>query len=220
MRSERSTKSPQPTAIGGTSASSEADARATRRNTVLFVDDEPALLEGICNTLRKEPYDIVTATSATLALETLTKRPVDVVVSDEQMPGLSGSKFLATVRQMYPTTVRIMLTGCASLEAAIRAINEGEIYRFLTKPCNSAELAQVLRSALLLKDLVRESTGLLATARRQRVVLEDLERDHPGITRVQRSDSGRIVLGDLGESAAALVQEMQLEARRARPRGI
>jgi DNA-binding NtrC family response regulator len=175
-------------------------------------------LEGIRNALRKEPYDIVTATSAVLALKTLTTRPIDVVVSDEQMPGLSGSKLLATVRQMYPTTVRIMLTGCASLEAAIRAINEGEVYRFLTKPCNLTELAQVLRSALLLKNLVHESTGLLATARQQRVVLEELEREHPGITRVKRSASGCIVLGDLGESAAALIQEMHLEARRARTR--
>jgi two-component system probable response regulator PhcQ len=73
---------------------------------------------------------------------------VDVVISDEKMPGMSGSEFLSLVRQEYPDTIRIILTGYGSLESAIRAINEGEIYRLFTKPCNVIDLAITIRLAL------------------------------------------------------------------------
>jgi DNA-binding NtrC family response regulator len=162
--------------------------------TVLFVDDEQALLDGLRNALRREPYEIVTASSAQEGLRVLHDRSVDVVVSDERMPSVSGSDFLAFVRQRYPDTIRIMLTGQASLEAAIQAINEGEIYRFLTKPCSHQLLARTLREALLLRSLSRESARLLATVRRQRKVLQALERSHPGITAVERTADGALVL--------------------------
>src|SRR5436190_341918 len=95
--------------------------RPAATNTVLFVDDEPAILEGIGVVLRKEPYEIVTAAGPIKALEILASRRVDVVVSDERMPNMSGAEFLARVREAYPDTVRIVLTGQASLEAAIRS---------------------------------------------------------------------------------------------------
>jgi two-component system probable response regulator PhcQ len=103
---------------------------------VLFVDDEPHVTESLKRALRKEPYEVLSANSADEALEVLARQPVDVVISDEKMPGMQGSEFLAVVCKQYPETIRIIMTGHGSIEAAIRAINEGEIYRFLTKPCN------------------------------------------------------------------------------------
>ena len=119
---------------------------------VLLVDDEPHVTEALKRVLREEAYDIRTASSARTALQILARETVDVVVSDERMPGMSGSEFLATVRRSYPNTVRILLTGHANLEAAVRAINEGEIYRFLTKPCKEADLTRAIEHALRRKE--------------------------------------------------------------------
>ena len=117
--------------------------------TVLFVDDEPRVLQGFRDALRKESYDILTAGSATLAVEILKKNDVDLVISDERMPVTSGTELLELVHRDYPRTVRIMLTGEASLEASIRAI-KGGIYRFLTKPIDPAELRRVIAAALVM----------------------------------------------------------------------
>ncbi len=124
---------------------------------VLFVDDEPHVLAALRRTLRNEPYQVLCASSAAEALALMAETPVDVVVSDEQMPGMSGSELLAEVRRRYPDTVRMMLSGKATLEGAIRAINDGEIYRFFTKPCNELDLATTIRHALEQKDLVEEN---------------------------------------------------------------
>jgi two-component system, probable response regulator PhcQ len=132
-----------------------------RRECVLLVDDEPNITAGLKRALRREPYEILTANSAQEGLEILAAQPVDVVVSDEQMPGMSGSEFLRNVCRKYPNTVRMMLTGQASLEAAIRAINEGEVYRFFTKPCNDADLRLTIRNALQQQILMRQSRRLL-----------------------------------------------------------
>lgn len=169
-------------------------AEPSERSTVLFVDDEPHLIEAMRNSLRKEPYKILIANSAREALETLEANHVDVVVSDEQMPGMSGSELLSEVRQRFPDTVRIILTGQASLEAAIRAINGGEIYRFLTKPCAPVDVAQTLRQALQLRELTDRSVRLLHAAKKHRAVVEELERSHPGITQVARDGSSGVVV--------------------------
>ena len=85
------------------------------------------------------------------ALRILVVEPVDVVVSDEDMPGMRGCELLATVREHSPGAVRIRLSGKGSLETAIHAINDGEIYRFLTKPCNTTDLAHTIRHALTVR---------------------------------------------------------------------
>ena len=125
-------------------------APVTGQPVVLFVDDEPDILAGYCDVLRKEPYQILTSTSPGLALDLLSRTRVDVVVSDEVMPRMCGSAFLQRVHQAYPEIVRIMLTGEASLAASVRAINDG-LYRFLGKPIQPEELSRVIRDALKIK---------------------------------------------------------------------
>ena len=164
--------------------------------SVLFVDDERQVLASMRLALRREPFDLSTATSAAEALDLLSERQFDVVVSDEQMPEMCGSRFLALVRQLHPNTMRITLTGQASLEAAVRAINEGEIYRFLTKPCDPGVLAQTIRQALQLKRLLIHGRQLVLKSRAQQRALNRLERDHPGISTVLRDRSGAILLDD------------------------
>jgi two-component system sensor histidine kinase/response regulator len=136
---------------------------------VLFLDDEPKVLSGLKRALRKEPYEVLCATSAEEALALLQERPIDVVISDQDMPGMTGAAFLAQVRQAYPSTSRFMLTGKATLDVALQAINEDAVKQFFTKPCDPATLAQSIRNSLHEKALEQA----LQRAQQQELELKD-----------------------------------------------
>lgn len=166
---------------------------------LLIVDDEPNVIAALKRALMNEDLEILSAPGGSEALEVLSQHPVQVVVSDEKMPFMSGSEFLSRVKNLYPHTVRLMLTGQASIEAAMRAINDGEIYRFFTKPWDDVALALAIRSAFEKHDLEAENRILLQTVRRQAVELKLLERQFPGISEVARDESGMIILENLSE---------------------
>ncbi len=163
---------------------------------ILIVDDQPAIRDMMRDFMIKEPYDILCAASAEKALAILEKETADVVISDEMMSGMTGTQFLAIVRRKYPDTIRIILTGKGSLETAIRAINEGEIYRFFTKPCNMADLIVTIRQALEQKELKKENLRLLNKLNQQTSAIESIEKKHPGITKVKRDKSGAVIIDD------------------------
>ena len=98
--------------------------------------------------MRKEPFELRTATSGEEALGILSRSSIDLIVSDMNMPGMSGMEFLTKVAKEYPNCIRIMLTGRPTLDVAMNAINSGEVYRFLTKPYDAGDLASVIREAL------------------------------------------------------------------------
>jgi two-component system probable response regulator PhcQ len=123
---------------------------------VLFVDDDQSLLHGLTRALRQQPYRIYTARSAEEAMAALSAHAVDVLVTDEKMPGLSGGDLVVWVAKHYPQVTRIVFTGHATRETAIRAINEGEVYRYLTKPCDCIALALAIRKALQQKERLEE----------------------------------------------------------------
>jgi response regulator RpfG family c-di-GMP phosphodiesterase len=115
---------------------------------VLLVDDEPAVLEGIQRSLRKL-VDLHTAPSGAAGLLVLAESgPFALVVSDMRMPLMNGAQFLAKVREQSPDTVRIILSGQADLQATIAAVNEGQIYRFLCKPCPAEQLLASIQDGL------------------------------------------------------------------------
>ena len=149
----------------------------TSTATILFVDDEPKVTEALKRALRREPYEFLTATSGTAALKILEDQYVDVVISDEQMPGMAGSVFLSMVRKQFPHTIRMVLSGQATLEAAVRAINEGQVYRFFLKPCNPTDLAFTIQQALSHKRLEEKCRRLLREYQRQAAVLAKFNRD-------------------------------------------
>jgi DNA-binding NtrC family response regulator len=116
---------------------------------VLFVDDEPAVLEGYQRILR-QLFEIETANSGHQALEKLEKNgPFAVVVSDMRMPQMDGAQLMSKIMMKFPQTIRVMLTGNSDLPAAMRAVNEGNVYRFLTKPCEKDHLVNTLNAALV-----------------------------------------------------------------------
>jgi CheY-like chemotaxis protein len=115
---------------------------------VLFVDDEPQVLDGIQRSLRKH-IDVQTAASGADGLRLLTEAgPFALVVSDMRMPNMDGAQFLAKAREKSPDTVRMILSGQADLEATIAAVNEGHIYRFLSKPCPAEKLLAAIEDGL------------------------------------------------------------------------
>jgi serine phosphatase RsbU (regulator of sigma subunit) len=118
------------------------------QHKVLFVDDDPNVLAGIRRQLRRI-MPIETAGSGRTALEAIDAQgPFSVVVTDYCMPEMNGIEFLTRVRQAAPETVRMLLTGSADLHAAIQAVNQGNIYRFLTKPCSPEQLVDALESGI------------------------------------------------------------------------
>jgi response regulator RpfG family c-di-GMP phosphodiesterase len=131
---------------------------------ILLVDDEIAILDGLRRQLRKR-FTVHTANSGAEALELLKSVQVAVVVSDMRMPQMDGATFLSRVRQLHPNAVRILLTGQSDTQSAITAVNEGQIYRFLTKPCPPEELG----SAVELNRLVTAEKELMATTLRRTV---------------------------------------------------
>lgn len=129
-------------------ANSPINPGSTER-TVLLVDDEPNVVESLKHVLRKEGYRILTAGSGEEGLERVRSAKVDIIVMDERMPGLQGSEALAIIAEEQPATLRILLTGHASLQAAITAINEGRIYRFLEKPIPPQDFRRVIAEGFL-----------------------------------------------------------------------
>lgn len=116
--------------------------------TVLVVDDEPSVTHGIQLALRRSPFEVVAAHSAASALALLRNRTIAVVVSDECMPGMRGTEFLARVRADFPDVARILLTGHATVDVAAQAINEGKIAFLLQKPCPPEQLHEAIARAL------------------------------------------------------------------------
>lgn len=115
---------------------------------ILIVDDDPNLLSGLCRQFRKR-YDMACAETAEAALDRLAAGECfAVVVSDMRMPGMDGIAFLSELARRHPAAVRIMLTGNADQSTAIEAVNRGEVFRFLSKPCPPEELAAALDAAL------------------------------------------------------------------------
>jgi response regulator RpfG family c-di-GMP phosphodiesterase len=113
------------------------------------VDDEPLVLEGLRRSIHKE-FVADLACGAEEGLAKLNKEgPYPVVVSDMRMPGMDGAEFLATVRNISPDSIRVMLTGHSDIEIAVRGVNEGQIFRFLTKPVTSETLLATLRECVI-----------------------------------------------------------------------
>ena len=130
---------------------------------VLCVDDEKAVLDGLSLHLRRR-YQVLTALSGAEALTVLAREPsVAVVISDMRMPGMDGATFLTRARDAAPDTVRLLLTGQAHIDSAIAAINEGRIFRFLTKPCPPATMMAAV-------DAANEQHRLVTS---ERVLLQD-----------------------------------------------
>lgn len=144
--------------------------------TVLCVDDEPSILTSLKRLLRKEDYTVCTAVGAREGFAVLERQPVQVIISDQRMPDMSGTEFLQKVKEEYPDTVRVILSGYAEVHAVVESVNKGEIYRFLGKPWNDDELKLTIRQCLAHYDILRQNRSLLGQVRAQNEELSRLNR--------------------------------------------
>jgi len=130
-------------------------------NKVLFIDDDLNILASFKRRLGRR-FDIATVPGGEQGLEVLERDgPVAIVISDQRMPGMDGIQFLSEVKKLAPDTVRMMLTGNTDLTTAIKAVNEGNIFRFFTKPCPPEDMAQAVEAGLKQYNLVRSERDLL-----------------------------------------------------------
>ncbi|MFB9885145.1 HD domain-containing phosphohydrolase [Balneatrix alpica] len=141
---------------------------------ILCVDDEPSVLSSLKRLLRAGNYEVLTADSGAQGLELLKIHPIQVVISDMRMPGMSGAEFLAQVAQLYPETTRVLLTGYADMESTISAVNHGQIHRYVQKPWNNEELLLALDDIIERQRLRFENAFLLKEVERQNEELKEL----------------------------------------------
>ncbi len=142
------------------------------RPRILVVDDEEAILETMTFTFEND-YEVHTSSDARRALEVLDeKAPIAVVLTDQRMPNMSGVEFLSEVWKRHPSTVRMILTGFADMDAIIQAINDGHVYAYITKPWEPDQLKQVMKQAVERYELSAENERLLADLKLSNVFLE------------------------------------------------
>src|SRR6266516_5018595 len=127
---------------------------------ILVVDDEVVVLVSLRDTLSREGYQVTTAPNAVEALARLKDQTYAVVITDQQMPLLTGLEFLGQVRQLQPDATRILITAVLNLSTVIDAINQGEIYRFIVKPWLREELLVTVRNALQRYELIGRNQRL------------------------------------------------------------
>jgi response regulator RpfG family c-di-GMP phosphodiesterase len=129
-------------------------------NTILLVDDEKSILNSLKRLLRKEEYKVLTASSGKKGLDILRDNNVQVVISDQRMPEMSGTEFLSKVKKESPDIIRIILSGYTDVDVVIDTINQGSIYKFFHKPWNDQSLILEIRQAFEYYKLIQDNTRL------------------------------------------------------------
>lgn len=142
--------------------------------TVLCVDDEPNILSSLRRLFRPCGYRVLVAEGGAQGLEILRSDSVDLVISDMRMPHMDGAQFLKAVREGWPDVVRILLTGYADIASTIEAVNQGQIYRYVSKPWTDEDMVLTVRQALETRALQREKERLEALTREQNERLRQL----------------------------------------------
>ena len=175
---------------------------------ILFVDDEPMILQGIQHSLRgmRAEWEVSLANSGAEALETMAQAPFDVVITDMRMPGMDGAQLLDVVKVRFPRTVRIILSGQSDRETILRSV--GPSHQYLSKPCDLDELKQRLRRAFALRDMLND-THLKEVIGRLKTV-PSLPALYVAVTEALRSsdssitDIGNLIAQEMGMSAKVL----------------
>jgi EAL domain-containing protein (putative c-di-GMP-specific phosphodiesterase class I)/CheY-like chemotaxis protein len=173
----------------------------TPDRTLLLVDDEDNILSSLRRLLRREGYTILTANGGKAGLEVLATNKVDVIVSDQRMPGMTGVEFLRKAKDMYPDSVRMVLSGYTDLQSVTDAINEGAIYKFLTKPWDDAMLRANIEEAFRRKALSDDNQRLGSELRHANT---ELERINERLKCVLADQDRRL---RMDEAALSLTQE-------------
>ena len=158
--------------------------------TLLLVDDEVNIVAALRRVLRRDGHTLLSANSGEEGLALLREHPVDVILSDQRMPGMSGVEFLRQAKVLRPETVRLVLSGYTELESITNAINEGAIFKFLTKPWDDEQLRANIAEALHYKQLADKNRALARLLRETNDQLERMLDDKQGQIRREHQAMG------------------------------
>jgi len=140
--------------------STEIDIIINQDNNLLLIDDEPSILSSLRRQFRRN-YKVYIANSAEEGLELMKEHSIQVIISDQRMPGMNGSEFFDEVKHKYPDATRLLLTGYSDIQAVIEAINDGNIFRYITKPWDPTELDTIVREAFDRHNLIVQNKELV-----------------------------------------------------------
>ncbi|HEY3807354.1 MAG TPA: response regulator [Kofleriaceae bacterium] len=172
---------------------------------VVCVDDDEQLLAAVVRSLRRDPaLEVRSTTEPQQVLDWIAAEDVAVLVSDYEMPQMTGAQLAGKARRVRPETVRILLTGMRTLETAIDGIHQGEIFRFINKPFEDRTLRAAVTDGVKRHDELVELSGDRARRERAAALRVDLEGEFPGITEVEREGDVVIVTADPWTDAIAL----------------
>ena len=163
---------------------------STYPHSVLCVDDEKNILNSLRRLLRQENYNLLTASSGAEGLKLLEETHVQLVISDQRMPEMSGVDFLSQVREKYPEIIRIILSGYTDVNSITDAINKGHIYKFLLKPWDEQNLFLEIRQALQKYDLIEDNQRLHQQVLRQNEELKRMNENLEQIVAARTSELG------------------------------
>lgn len=180
--------------------------RKAIRHTVLVIDDEPDVLQSVKDLLRFD-YKVITATRATEGIKALAEQEVHVVMTDQRMPEMTGVEFLHHVQGEHPDAIRLLFTGYADLKAVIDAINQGNVYRYITKPWDPSELQSVIREACERYDLIVERQRLIEELKEKNAELERADALKTSFLRVVAHELRTPITLQLGLTQLALRSE-------------
>jgi response regulator RpfG family c-di-GMP phosphodiesterase len=148
-----------------------------KKHTILCVDDEKEILSSLKRLLRKEPFNFLTASSGQEGLDILKTNNVHLIISDQRMPEMSGTKFLSKVKEKYPDTIRIVLSGYTEVDTITDAINKGNIYKFILKPWTDDNIKNEIRKSLEQYDLIQANRSLNEIIKQKNSELEDINKN-------------------------------------------
>ncbi|MBQ0958638.1 EAL domain-containing protein [Ideonella sp. 4Y11] len=167
----------------------------TRSRTLLLVDDEENILSSLRRLFRRDGYKLLTATSGEQALALLATTEVDVIVSDQRMPGMAGVDFLRRAKELWPDTIRMTLSGFTDLQTIIDAVNEGAVFKFLTKPWDDDRLREHVAQAFRQKELADENRRLTQALARASIEQASLNRRMSSLLAQQREQAELVEAG-------------------------
>ena len=170
--------------------------KAAKEKNILVVDDEETVRDSLASILSREGYRVSMAESGEEGLRILKDQPIQLVISDHNMPQMTGIEFLKLVRERHPQVLRIMLTGDPDPQTIIRSINEGEVYRFIKKPWDNTLLRVTVYFAFETIQLEEENRRLISALRRQVNTLHALEREFPYLSAMARDEEAALLLAE------------------------
>ena len=148
---------------------------------LLLVDDEPNILKALTRLFREQHVNILTANNAEEALEIIKKEQIQLLISDNLMPGMTGVELIKKVKEISPDTLRIILSGHSDMDAILDAVNHGEAYRFILKPWNDIDLKLTLNIALAQYKLIADNKSLEKELFEKNRILANIKKNHPEI---------------------------------------